>query len=143
MYKDIEIKHDETNEIKISLKNTIGLISKIKGNMECSIADDKKVLKLLNSVNAFIACFPEKFNEPQTIQGILNVLNKNLENISNNEDVLEKYYNENMENIFDISYDSFLTVNKISTGTIDTNNKNEVYCSAINKIEIFLNCLEE
>lgn len=113
------------------------MIASIKTGFDCKVNDYKRVLYLLNSANAFIACHHEVFNEPQTIYGILNVLNKNLKNIDK-KDIFKKYCNEENENIFDTCYNEFLNINWRYD---ETNIKIDVYRSAIEKLEFFINCL--
>ena len=138
------------NDIIISLKNSLGLISKIHTIDDCKSADDKRVLSLLNAILFFIKEYPDVFNEKQNIYGISNVLNENLKNIMNGKDIIEEHFNfDNIVNtqsnpnnisLFDDLYYRFEDYNIKSTGE---NKKIEVYYSAISKMEFFLYCIGE
>ena len=75
------------------------------------------------------------FNEELSIYGILNILNKNLENIYNNNlDILAQHCNLEENDEFSSAYNEFLTYIKLNSKT----EKMEIYCDAIKKIKSFI-----
>lgn len=122
----------KNNNLELALGSTLAIISRM--DIEKN-KDSHEIFLLLNSIRVFIKKIPNVFNEELSIYGILNVLNKNLENIYNNNlDVLEQHYKSNTNDEFSSVYNAFETYFKLNS----KKEKIEIYCNAIEKINAFI-----
>lgn len=125
-------------------QNKLILISKIYNNWNGKFFSEECSARLMLLTGEFIEQFPSVFNEKLDVNGILNVLNKNLDNIYNNKDIFEQYFLNNKNEIFNVRYEIYL--NMLNQAIINSNGifeKINVYKDTIEKINVYLNFVKK
>ena len=127
-----------------NLQNKIKLISKIYSGDNNKNYSEERTFTLLIAISDFIKEYPNVFNVKNDIKGILEILKTNLNNLYNNKDILTDYFELNNKTTFNKSFNLYLdklsSANIISDGLVDNIDS---YETAINRINIFLECINE
>ena len=123
----------QTNKIiNLELQSVFGIISHIENNYKN--IDSHVSFLLLNTIYQYLITN----NKETTLYTIRNTINNNAKELIKNNDILELFYKENINNNFKIEYEKlYVYINTKEYSKLD------IYCKVLEQIDLFIQIGEQ